>query len=157
VLLGGEIVDRAMLLEFMMERVVPLLQGGNDDAQLAAAELQTDPIGLSVDGMVKGRTMPWARPSTRRSSRPTQPRSSFAIEHVTQDGTSARSAPSSIFESYDGMRRRAAAAAGRSVKVEHAKKEGILMTVRGLGAIDDTNIDAYGDAFAPASARPSPR
>eukprot|EP00966_Prymnesium_polylepis_P310238 7167901-Prymnesium_polylepis.1 len=31
------------------------------------------------------------------------------------------------------------------------------MTVHGLGAIDDKNIDAYGDAFAlPASARQSP-
>ena len=47
------------------------------------------------------------------------------------------------------MRLRAAAHAGRSVKLEHSKKEeGILITVRGLGAIDDTNIDAYGDAFA---------
>eukprot|EP00966_Prymnesium_polylepis_P317382 7332709-Prymnesium_polylepis.1 len=51
VLLGGEIVDRAMLLEFMMERVMPALQSGNDDAQRAAAEIQADPIGLSVDGM----------------------------------------------------------------------------------------------------------
>eukprot|EP00966_Prymnesium_polylepis_P169602 3921578-Prymnesium_polylepis.1 len=47
------------------------------------------------------------------------------------------------------MRRRAAAHAGRFVKLEHSKKEeGILNTVRGLGAIDETNIDAYGDAFA---------
>eukprot|EP00966_Prymnesium_polylepis_P242271 5603086-Prymnesium_polylepis.1 len=37
-----------------MERVMPALQEGNGDAQLAADELQNDPIGLSVDGMVKG-------------------------------------------------------------------------------------------------------
>ena len=42
VLLGGEIVDGAMLLEFMMERVVPTLQAGNADAQLAANELLID-------------------------------------------------------------------------------------------------------------------
>ena len=70
VLLGGEIVDRAMLLEFLTERVMPALQGGNDDAQRAAAELQTDPIGLSVDGMVKGTLC------TRRSSPRTPTRSS---------------------------------------------------------------------------------
>eukprot|EP00966_Prymnesium_polylepis_P303654 7014428-Prymnesium_polylepis.1 len=29
VLLGGEVVDRAMLLEFLMERVMPAQQGGN--------------------------------------------------------------------------------------------------------------------------------
>eukprot|EP00966_Prymnesium_polylepis_P112614 2605110-Prymnesium_polylepis.1 len=38
-----------------MERVMPALQGGNNGAQLAASELQNDPIGLSVDGMVKDR------------------------------------------------------------------------------------------------------
>eukprot|EP00966_Prymnesium_polylepis_P152661 3526263-Prymnesium_polylepis.1 len=50
-LLGGEIVDRAMLLDFIMERVVPALQSGDDVAQRAVDELQTEPIGLSVDGM----------------------------------------------------------------------------------------------------------
>jgi hypothetical protein len=31
-LLCGEVVDRAMLLDFLMESVMPMLQGGNDDA-----------------------------------------------------------------------------------------------------------------------------
>eukprot|EP00966_Prymnesium_polylepis_P094956 2198873-Prymnesium_polylepis.1 len=51
VLLGGEVVDRAMLLDFLMEGVMPALQGGNNDAQTAADVLRSDPIGLSVDGM----------------------------------------------------------------------------------------------------------
>eukprot|EP00966_Prymnesium_polylepis_P150546 3477458-Prymnesium_polylepis.1 len=38
-----------------MEGVMPALQAGNDEAQRAADELRSDPIGLSVDGMVKGR------------------------------------------------------------------------------------------------------
>eukprot|EP00966_Prymnesium_polylepis_P086028 1991137-Prymnesium_polylepis.1 len=53
------------------------------------------------------------------------------------------------------MTQRAASAAGRAVKMAHqAKEEGILVTVRGLGAIDDTNIDAYGDAFAACFSAP---
>ena len=84
VLLGGEIVDGAMLLEFLMERVVPTLQAGNADAQLAAAEIQTDPIGLSVDGMVKGR--PNAVGDTVHTqivASHSNPVVIMAIEHVT--------------------------------------------------------------------------
>ena len=47
VLLGGDVVDRAMLLEFLMEGVMPTLQAGNDEAQRAAHELQSNPIGLT--------------------------------------------------------------------------------------------------------------
>jgi hypothetical protein len=39
VLLGGEVVDRVMLLEFLMECGMPALQAGNDDAVIAANEL----------------------------------------------------------------------------------------------------------------------
>ena len=87
VLLGGEVVDRAMLLEFLTERVMPVLQGGNDEAQRAAAELQTDPIGLSVDGMVKGRdNAVGATVHTQIVASHSNPVVVMAIEHVTQDG-----------------------------------------------------------------------
>eukprot|EP00966_Prymnesium_polylepis_P093162 2157016-Prymnesium_polylepis.1 len=62
--------------------------------------------------------------------------------YVTQDVGFCPLGTVLIFESFDGMRRRAAANAGRSIKVEHVKKEEcVLVTVWGLGAIDDTNID----------------
>ena len=54
-----------------------------------------------------------------------------AVQHVTRDGSFSPLGAALVFESYDGMRQRASAVAGRSVKVEHAKKaDGILMTVR---------------------------
>eukprot|EP00966_Prymnesium_polylepis_P120734 2789837-Prymnesium_polylepis.1 len=150
VLLGGEVVDRAMLLEFLMERIVPALQTGDDVAQRAAAGLQTEPIGLSVDGMVKGReNAVGATVHSQIVASHPNPVVIMAIEHVTGDGSFTPIGHTLVFESYTRMTQRAAGSAGRSVQVEHAKREeGILMTVRGLGAIDDTNIDAYGDAFA---------
>eukprot|EP00966_Prymnesium_polylepis_P126372 2922509-Prymnesium_polylepis.1 len=150
VLLGGEVVDRAMLLEFMMERVLPALQAGNDDAQRAAAELQTDPIGLSVDGMVQGMANAvGGTVHTQIVASHSNPLIVSAVEHVTRDGGFSPLGAVLIFETYDAMKQRAAAHAGRAIKAAHqAKEAGILVTVRGLGAIDDTNIDAYGDAFS---------
>ena len=143
-LLGGDVVDRAMLLEFLMERVMPTLQAGNDDAQRAANELQSDPMGLSVDGMVQGKANAvGSTVHTQIVASHSNPVVVSATEYVTQDGTFSPLGTVLIFEAYDGMRRRAAANAGRSVKVEHSKQEGVLVTVRGLGAVDDTNIDAY--------------
>eukprot|EP00966_Prymnesium_polylepis_P275317 6361133-Prymnesium_polylepis.1 len=128
---------------------MPALQSGNDDAQRAAAELQTDPIGLSVDGMVNGMmNAVGSRVHTQIVASHTNPVIVGAIEHVTQDGSFCPLGAVLVFESYIAMTQRAASAAGRAVKTAHqAKEKGVLVTVRGLGAIDGTNIDAYGDAF----------
>eukprot|EP00966_Prymnesium_polylepis_P241580 5586859-Prymnesium_polylepis.1 len=70
-----------------MESVMPVLQGGNDDVQSAADELQLDPIGLSVDGiLVKGKINAVGETvHTQIVASNANPIVISAIEHVTQD------------------------------------------------------------------------
>eukprot|EP00966_Prymnesium_polylepis_P048841 1130405-Prymnesium_polylepis.1 len=71
-----------------MERVVPALQSGGDVVQRAADELQTEPIGLSVDGMVTGMmNAVGATVHTQIVASHPNPVVIMALEHVTSDQT----------------------------------------------------------------------
>eukprot|EP00966_Prymnesium_polylepis_P311002 7185504-Prymnesium_polylepis.1 len=94
---------------------MPTLQAGNDDAQRAASELQTDPIGLSVDGMVQGKANAvGGTVHTQVVASQCNPVIISAIEYVTQDGTSAPSSSLRRTTACGGAQRRTRAGRSRS-------------------------------------------
>eukprot|EP00966_Prymnesium_polylepis_P132864 3071164-Prymnesium_polylepis.1 len=74
-----------------------------------------------------------------------------AVWHVTKDGGVNVLGATIIAESFIAATARALATFGRAEEVKHhQKKAGTYVIVCGIGAIDDTNLDAHADAMQAA-------
>eukprot|EP00966_Prymnesium_polylepis_P212529 4922960-Prymnesium_polylepis.1 len=74
-----------------------------------------------------------------------------ALTHVTKDGGVSVLGSTIIAETYISVTARALATFGRVEERKHEqKKAGTYVIVRGIGAIDDTNLDAHADAMQAA-------
>ena len=80
-----------------------------------------------------------------------------ALEYVTKDGDVSVLGAAIIAESYIAATARAQAAEGRAEeRKREQKKAGTYVIVRGIGAIDDSNMDAHADAMQVRRSPPYP-
>ena len=149
VLLGAESIDADMLRDEVTPLVMGVLRNNADpNAVRAANELAVVPFGADTKGMIQGSSESIHTLIT--ISHPSQIVMA-ALGHVTKDGTVSVLGATIVAETYAAAAARAMAAVGRVEETKRpAKVAGTYIIVRGIGAIDDTNLDAHADAMQAA-------
>ena len=156
VLLGGDTIDADLLRDELTPLVVSALNTRGDDAESirAANELSVVPFGADTKGMIEGwggtirGLITFSHPNVMVMA---------ALEHVIQGGDVSVLGAAIIAESYTAATARAQAAEGRAEeRKREQKKAGTYVIVRGIGAIDDSNMDAHADAMQARGSPPYP-
>eukprot|EP00966_Prymnesium_polylepis_P022528 518366-Prymnesium_polylepis.1 len=142
----------SMDADMLRDDLIPLVMGalrasGADSAAIRATnELSVVPFGVDTKGMIEGQG--GSIHTLITVSHPNQT-AVAALGHVTKDGGVSVLGATIIAESYISATARAMATFGRAEERKHEqKKAGTYVIVRGIGAIDDTNLDAHADAMA---------
>ena len=148
VLRGADSMDADILRDDLTPVVMGALRSNGTDpgAIQAANELTVVPFGVDAKGMIEGQGG-----SIHTLVTISHPNSVVmaALAHVTKDGGVSVLGVTIIAESYASATTRAMASFGRAEERAFAvKKAGTYVIVRGIGAIDDSNLDAHADAMA---------
>ena len=150
VLTGVDSMDADMLRDDLTPLVMGALRsnGTDPDAIRAAGELSVVPFGVDTKGMIQGQG---GSIHTLITISHTNHVVMAAVEHVTKDGGVSVLGATIVAEPYVAAAARAQASFGRAEEVaREQKKAGTYVIVRGIGAIDDANLDAHADAMAAA-------
>ena len=114
----------------------------------AANELSVVPFGADTQGMIQGQS---ESIHTLITISHTNQVVMAALGHVTKDGAVSVLGSVIVCESYVSATARAMTMVGRVEETKRtAKAAGTYIIVRGVGAIDDTNLDAHADAMQAA-------